>query len=396
MMKKIIYLNFLMLFLLSSCGNTKQIQNYIYSGDYDTAINLSVEKLKKKKGSKSGDAYALLLKEAYDKANQKDLETINKLKANTNPNKWQKIYDTYLNLDNRQEDIKPLLPIYVVKENRQLDFPITDYTSKILDAKDHLVSHLYKKANILLGHHNKKDAREAYDLLDEIDRIDPDYKNTRSLMNQAHQAGMSHALVIVENKTNQVIPRRLSDELLNFSSYGANNFWVDYHNQRISGVNYDHQIKLKFTQILIGPNQSRDKEIVEEKTIQDGYDYLKDGNGNVVKDSLGHPIKRPRYIKVRSNVHLYQQYKETALKAVAEIIDLRTNQRVDNFPLESKFIFDHKFATYRGDKRAIRNEILNFLKEKQVRFPTTEQMIYDASKQIKMQFKDILNQATFL
>ena len=395
-MRKKLLLFFMSIFLLTSCGNVKEIQNLVYSGDYDHAIDLSIEKIKKKKGKKSADQYTVLLKDAYDKAVKRDLNTINKLANDRNPEKWQTIYDTYLQLDSRQEKIKPLLPLSLIKTGQKVNFAMNNYDAKILEAKQYLANHLYKKAKILLASHNKADVRKAYDMLDELDRIDPNYKDVRNLMHQAHQKGMTYALVEVINQTNKIIPKQLHDDLLNFSSYGANNFWVDYHSKPVANMVYDYKINLKFKQINISPDQSREKEIIEEKEVQDGYTYQKDANGNIVKDTLGNPIKIPRMIKVRSKLHMYQEHKEAQLQAEVEIMDNRTNQRVDDFPLQSQFVFEHNYATQHGDTRAIRQEYLQFLKEKQVPFPSNEQMIFDASKEIKMKFKDILNKAQFL
>lgn len=394
-MKKYL-LSFFTFLMLLSCSNVKEIQQQVYSGNYDRAIDMSIEQIAKKKGKKSADPYVALLKESYDKATAADLAEIDKLLKDTNPEKWQRIYDLYLSLDTRQDKIKPLLPLYLMKENKAVNFAFNDYSSKLIDAKNHLVNHLYKKAKILLSSYNKADIREAYDLLDELDRIDPNYKDVRNLMNVAHQKGMTYALVQIVNETDKVIPQKLEDELLNFSSYGASNFWVDYHNKKQPGKNYDYNIYLKFKQINITPDQVREKEILEEKEIQDGYTYQRDAKGNIVRDTLGKPVKIPRMVKVQSRVHLYQQHKEAQLQSVVEIVDNRTGQRVDNFPLQSQFVFEYNYATQRGDKRAIRQEILEFLDKRPVPFPTNEQMIYDAARDIKMKLKDILSGARFL
>ncbi len=394
-MKKISTLGLLAL-LLFSCGNTKQIQQLINTGNYDSAIDLSVEKLIKKKGRKSGDPYILLLKDAYDKATNRDVEKIARAKKDVNPEKWQTIYDTYLEMDSRQNKVKSLLPLLLAKSGKEIKFELKNYDSSILDAKNHFVNHLYKKAKILLNSNDKKQIRQAYDILDELDRIDPNFKDVRNLMSQAHQRGMTYALVEIVNNTNKIIPKKLQNELLNFSSYGASNFWVDYHNKPVQNLRYDYDIKLRFTNIAIGPDQQREKEIVEERDVQDGYTYQKDANGNIVKDTLGKPIKIPRMIHIRSNVHLFQQHKEAGVQAQVDIIDKRTGQKVDNFPLQSKYVFDYNYATYQGDRRAIRKEYQDFLDKHPIPYPTNEQMIYDASQDIKMKFKDILNQASFL
>ncbi len=394
-MKKHLFL-FSVFFLFLSCGNEKQIQENIYKGNYDAAIDMAVQQIIKKKGKKSSDVYMALLKESYDKATVKDNELLKKAELDVNPEKWQVIYDTYLRMDARQNKIKPLLPLKSVKTGKEFHFDLKNYDDEILNAKNHLVAHLYKKASILLRSGDKKNIREAYDVLDEIDRIDPNYKDVRKLMDIAHRKGTTYALVKIENKTDKIIPKKLEQELLNFSSYGASNFWVDYHNKAIPGLKYDYKINLIFTGINISPDQQREKEIIEEKEIQDGYTYQRDANGNIVKDSLGKAIKIPRMIRVRSRLKMHQQYKEAQLQAKVEVIDNNTGRKLDDFPLQSKFVFDYRYATADGDRRAIRREYLDFLDKRPIPFPSNEQMIYDASKEIKMKFKDILNQADFL
>ncbi len=394
-MKKFFFIG-IFSFLVLSCGNTKQIQELVNTGNYDSAIDLSIEKISKKKGKKSADPYILLLKEAYDKAMQRDKEIIVRAQKDTNPEKWQTIYDTYLQMDSRQNKVKALVPLRLTKTGENISFAFENLDTKIIDAKNHLVAHLYKKAKILLNSGNKKDIRRAYDLLDEIDRIDSGYKDVSKLMDMAHQRGMTYAVVEIENKTDRIIPQKLQDEILNFSSYGASNFWVDYHHKKLKGLNYDYLIQLQFTQINISPDQEREKEILEEREIQDGYTYQKDSKGNIVKDSLGKPIKIPKMIKVRSHVFFHQQYKEAAMLGEVKIVDLRTGQQVDNFPLNSKYVFDYKYANYQGDRRAIRKEYQDFLDKKPVPFPSNAQMIYDAAQDIKMQLKNILSKANFL
>ena len=394
-MKKFFFIG-IFSFLVLSCGNTKQIQEFVNTGNYDSAIDLSIEKISKKKGKKSADPYILLLKEAYNKAMQRDKEVIARAQKDVNPEKWQTIYDTYLQMDSRQNKVKALVPLRLTKTGENISFAFENLDTKIIDAKNHLVAHLYKKAKILLNSGNKKDIRRAYDLLDEIDRIDSGYKDVSKLMDMAHQRGMTYAVVEIENKTDRIIPQKLQDEILNFGSYGASNFWVDYHHKKVNGLNYDYLIQLQFTQINISPDQEREKEILEEREIQDGYTYQKDSKGNIVKDSLGKPIKIPKIIKVKSRVFFHQQYKEATMLGEVKIVDLKTGQQVDNFPLNSKYVFDYKYANYQGDRRAIRKEYQDFLDKKPVPFPSNAQMIYDAAKDIKMQLKNILSKANFL
>ena len=123
-MKKITLLFFAV--LLASCG-VKQTQSMLSSGDYDGAINSAIDALRSNKNAKGKQDYIYLLEEAFAKAKQRDLETLNLLAKEKNPANYEKIYNLYSQLKKRQERIKPLLPLQLLKEGRNAIFPMDDY-----------------------------------------------------------------------------------------------------------------------------------------------------------------------------------------------------------------------------------------------------------------------------
>ena len=68
---------------------------------------------------------------------------------------------------------------------------------------------------------------------------------------------------------------------------------------------------------------------------------------------------------------------------------------MNNFPLETEFIFENVFATYTGNKKALTKDDLKIIKNEFVPFPSSEQMVYDAGETIKEQLKRILNDNNF-
>ena len=127
-MKKTI-LFFAYFLLVTSCG-VKQTRQSLTSGDYDAAINTAVEGLRNRKEAKGKQDYIYLLEEAFAKAKERDLQNINYLIKDANPNNTEKIYNTFLQLNNRQELIKPVLPLHLIKENRNAIFPFEDYSDQ--------------------------------------------------------------------------------------------------------------------------------------------------------------------------------------------------------------------------------------------------------------------------
>ncbi|HBK82123.1 MAG TPA: hypothetical protein DDZ41_00755, partial [Flavobacterium sp.] len=67
-------------------------------------------------------------------------------------------------------------------------------------------------------------------------------------------------------------------------TYGLNDKWTVFHNNKQKNINYDFGMLVNFRQINISPEQVREREFIKEKQIKDGTKVLLDKNGNVVKD----------------------------------------------------------------------------------------------------------------
>ena len=120
--------------LIVSCG-VKQTQSMLSNGDYDGAINRALEGLRTNKNSKGNQDYVYLLEEAFAKAKQRDLESLNLLTKENNPSNYERIFNLYSQLHNRQERIKPILPLRLIKEGRNAIFPMDDYSDELISSK---------------------------------------------------------------------------------------------------------------------------------------------------------------------------------------------------------------------------------------------------------------------
>ena len=96
-------------------------------------------------------------------------------------------------------------------------------------------------------------------------------------------------------------------------------------------------------------------------------------------------------VLVKAVVLQSEQFKEVTVNAIVELSNKQTNQVEDRFPLKSNYVFNYLFATVRGDRRALDANYLQTLNPSAVPFPSSEQMIYDAGEDIKLQLKGILN-----
>lgn len=391
-MKKLL-LSLSIIALILSCGGTKSIEKELSSGNYDQAISNALNKLKTNKDKKRKVDYIFLLKDAFNKVVDRDLKTIDFLKKEANSSNYEKIYEMYTALDSRQESIKPILPLYANGKEIKLSF--SNYNKEIIDYKSLASNYIYNNAKKLLNTTNKSDSRKAYDDLDYLQKINPNYKDIIQLMEKAHFKGTDFVIVDMKNQTQQVIPKRLESELLNFNTYGLNNFWTIYHSTKDKSLNYDYAMSVNFRAIAVSPEHVKEREIIKEKQVIDGWKYALDNEGNVIKDSLGNKIKVDKFATVRCEYYESKQLKTSYVRGNVIFKNLRTNQNIDNFPIESEFVFEHIYATSRGDRRALDKGLISFLNNRQVNFPSNEQMIYDTGEDLKTRLKEIITGQRF-
>ena len=374
-----------------SCSSKKRIEKAVNSGNYDTAIYVSIDKLRNNKSKNRKEEYILMLNEAYLKANQRDLANIEYMKMDNNPENHINIYDTYAAISDRQERIRPLLPLYV--DGKKVQFKMKNYSKELIASKDLASSHLYDNAIALLDSksNNKFDYREAYNQFKNIEEINPNFRDVRQLMEVAHQKGVDFVLVEMINDTEKVIPERLETDLLNFSTYGLNDFWTVYHNNLDNKISYNFNMRVNLRQINVSPEQIKERQIIKEKEIVDGKKLLLDERGNQIKDSLGNAIEVDNLKTVRCEFFEFRQFKAVQVVGNVEYYNLETNQLADAFPVNSEFVFEHIYADARGDRRALELDLLPFLNNRAIPFPTEEQMIYDSGENLKLQIKNIMN-----
>ena len=392
-MKKITLL--LSIFVLISACATKQIQSSISSGNYDDAVENAISNLQNNKDKKRKQDYIYLLEEAFAKAKDRDLRAIQAMFKDANPSNLEKIFNTYLLLNSRQEKIRPLLPLNLIKENRNANFPFDDYSEQIVNSKNALSKHLYDNSKALLNTKDKPTIRRAFDDLTYLNQINQGYKDVEKLLTEAKIKGTDYVNVYTKNETNMIIPIRLQNDLLDFSTYGLNDNWTVYHSNKLKDINYDYGLIVNFRQINISPEQIKEKEFVKERQVKDGTKPLLDAQNNPVKDQAGNPIRVDNMKNVRVSIYEFRQFKTVQVIAKVDYINFRTNQLIETFPLASDYTFENIYATYKGDRRAADDNYFNYFDQRAVAFPSNEQMVYDSGENLKLKLKAIITQNKF-
>ena len=380
--------------ILESCG-VKQTQNLLHSGNYDQAISNSISGLRSNKDKKGNQDYIYLMEEAFAKAKERDLNSLNLLENDRNPANFEKIYTTYLQLNDRQERVKPLLPLKLLKEGRNAIFPFENYNSQIVSSKNNLSNYLYDNAKSLLSSKDKMNFRKAYYNLTYLNQINPNYKNIFDLLDEAKFKGNDYVSVETKNETSMIIPIRLQNDLLDFNTYGLDNKWTIYHGNKQKGVNYDYKILLRFREILISPEQIKEKEFIKERQIKDGQKKLLDDKGKEVIDTTGKPVMVDNLRNVTIRINETRQFKSSQITVKVDYIEFKKNQLIQSFPLTNEYVFENIYSNFNGDKRASDDNYYSYFDKKVVPFPTNEQMIYNTGENLKNKLKDLLNRNSF-
>lgn len=381
--------------LFIGCSSTKRNERLLSQGDYEKAIDLAVKKLQRDKTSGKNDDRILILEDAFIKAQSDDLRRISALQKQPTSSAAKEIFYTYKNMQYIQDQIRPLLPLYIKSARRNAQFKLKNYGTEITKAKQNLLVYLYDEAAVYTQRQTVKDYRTAYNVYCEIDELQFNYKDVAQLKEDARYYGTNFVFVTVNNRSGQLIPIRLERELLDFNTYGLDEFWTVYHANRENNTDYNYGISLNFQEIAISPERLNEKTERRSKRVKDGWEYALDRNGNVRKDSLGNDIKIDKYSTVNATITYTEQTKSAFVGGEVVYRDLVARRDLNNYPLSTEFVFENTFARFRGDNRALTTEDRRFLNSRFIPFPANEQMVYDAGEEIKIRFKQILNNNSF-
>ncbi len=373
-MKKYLYI-LLAIILLWSCSGPKK---YLKRGQYDMATRKAVQKIRK---NPTKVKYIDVLVEAYPKANTIDLDKIKFLRKEGRPDVWDEIFTRYSMLKNRQDMVKTVYPLQ--HPYKTINFKFIDYDNEVIEAKKRAAEYFYVHGKKLLNENNKFKARDAFYEFNKVKQYYNDYRDVDDLIIKARQQGMSHALVKVQNKSHIKLPTNFKTELIKHDYSRINTKWVEYDYMQRNGISYDYYIVLNVKRIDISPEGVKEEHITESKEVDDGFEYVLDNNGNVMKDSLGNDIKIPKTKTITCLVVKTFLHKAAHIDASVDYIDNTSNKIIKSIPVAADNFFDHAFAVANGDFAALSEESKKMVGIKPLPFPTDFDMIYAAGDILK-------------
>ncbi|MFO7671907.1 MAG: hypothetical protein R6W31_19780 [Bacteroidales bacterium] len=375
-MKKIFTI-LLTVILLSGCGSTtKKLQQ----GNYDAVIDKTVKKL-----IKSPDAdEAAEMDRAYRLANERDLERIRYLVAENNPDNYDEVFNRYNMLKERQRKVRTVTPLEI--DGKLYSYDYIDYNQEMIAAKSKAADFFYQNGKGLLENAlQKQDYRDAYyQLTKAAEYSGGQFPDIDALIYQARQKGISRVIVEVANQNAIQLPPQVAEDLISFDVKGLSSDWVEYHFKHLdANAVYDYQVLVKLLTIMVSPDGVKDTDQIFTKKIADGFEYVLDSKGNVMKDTAGNDIKLEKFKEINCTLIETQQFKSVEIKGEVEITNLNPIRLIQKEPFGAANAFEHSSARAVGDVGALTEEAFQKTQQEKIPFPSDVEMVMLCTETIK-------------
>lgn len=376
-MKRTFAIVFVSALLMAGCGSSKK---QLESGNYDAAINKAVTEIRKNsKSSKDIET----LERAMDIAIEQDNERIRYLKMEGRANAWDEIYLIYKKMSDRQSMVRTVTPIEY--EGRTIQWPYVDYMQEMVEAKKKAADFYYAHGTELMENGTKDSYRQAYnEFVRATEYVGDGYEGIDQMMQEARYLGISRVYVTVKNFSSVNFPDEFEAELLALDLPRLNSEWVEYYTSiPQNDTQFDYLVNVNVRTVGVSPDRQFQRDTLVKRTVEDGFDYVKDERGNVRKDSLGNDIKVKKYKELQCALIRTFQIKECIIEGDVEMLSLYPEKTIKKEPIGATSNFDHISARAIGDENALSDDQKRMLKSEVVEFPTDLDMVIMCTENLK-------------
>ena len=376
-MKRTFAIVFVSALLMAGCGSAKK---QLESGNYDAAINKAVTEIRKNpKSSKDIET----LERAMDIAIDQDNERIRYLKMEGRANAWDEIYLIYKKMSDRQSMVRTVTPIEY--EGRTIQWPYVDYMQEMVEAKKKAADFYYAHGKELMENGTKDSYRQAYnEFVRATEYVGDGYEGVDQMMQEARYLGISRVYVTVKNFSSVNFPDEFEAELLALDLPRLNSEWVEYYTSiPQNDTQFDYLVNVNVRTVGVSPDRQFQRDTLVKRTVEDGFDYVKDERGNVMKDSLGNDIKVKKYKELQCALIRTFQVKECIIEGDVEMLSLYPEKTIKKEPIGATSNFDHISARAIGDENALSDDQKRMLKSEVVEFPTDLDMVIMCTENLK-------------
>lgn len=362
--------------LLAGCGSSKK---QLEIGNYDAAINKAVIELRKNpKSSKDIET----LERAMDIALEQDNERIRLLKIEGRTNAWDELYLIYKKMSDRQTAVRTVTPIQY--EGRTIEWPYVDYMQEMVVAKKNAADFYYTHGQELMKNGTRESYRQAYYEFVRAQEYVGDYEGIDQMLQESRHLGISRVYVTLKNYSPTKFPETFEKELLALDLPRLNSEWVEYHTSiPDSDTQFDYLVNINLKNVAVSPDRQFQRDSLVKATVEDGFEYIKDARGNVLKDSLGNDVKVKKYKDLQCALIQTFQVKECVIDGDVEMLSLYPEKTIKKEPIGATSNFEHVSARAIGDVNALSADQKRMLQSQIVEFPTDLDMVIMCTENLK-------------
>lgn len=382
-MKRTFGILFVTALLLSGCGSSKK---QLEIGNYDAAINKAVAELRKNSKSEKDIE---TLERAMNIALDQDNERVRFLKIEGRPNAWDEIYIIYKKMSDRQTAVRTVTPIEY--EGRTIQWPYVDYMQEMVIAKKKAADFYFAHGKELMNNGTKDSYRQAYAEFARAREYVGDYEGIDQMMQESRYLGISRAFVTVKNYSATKFPDSFEKELVALDLPRMNSEWVEYYTTMPeTDTQIDYLVNINLRTVAVSPDKQFQRDSLVRTTVEDGFDYVKDARGNVLRDSLGNDVKVKKYKDLQCALIQTYQVKECVISGDVEMLALYPEKTIKKEPIGATSDFEHVSARAIGDVNALSPAQKQMLQSQIVPFPMDMDMIIMCTENLKQAIRGFM------
>lgn len=333
-----------------------------------------------------------LQEDLYKQAQERDLNEIKRLKQRNDPAYSTNLYRLYSRIDNRQQATQNK-PVLISDDGYRPKFKFEEVGGKLTQAKNSSFNFELDQAIDLINEArkgSKYSARKAVKKLNSIKKYKLQTGRILELISEANYLGTTRVLVKLENRSFSLIPREVEDAIMQMHTRDIKKPWTEFYTRREGRKDFDYISLVTIDELDVSSAREDVHHYTDEKEVSDGWQYVFDRNGNVLKDSLGNDIKIEKFKKIKANVHEVVRYKEAFVRGKVTFRKPNGARVFSTEPVNVSAVFKNSFARYDGNENALSKESKNKLNQMELAFPSDHALIMDAVTELKIELRRIL------
>ncbi|MCH8495198.1 MAG: hypothetical protein LAT57_06135 [Balneolales bacterium] len=346
--------------LLSACNTPKKALN---RGEYERAVRMSVDKLRSSPGNRS--AREVLVK-AWPLAIDLHENRIAMYENSNERFRFEQVVESYEQLNSLTERVQRCPACLDLVDVRGF------YIDELNESKEKAAEVRYEAGIASLDPNNRERSREAYEHFMVVERMMPDYRDTRERMNEALSYATLHVIVNVPplqqrslSVSHEFFHHKVVEYLQNhrrMSEYVQ--FYYPDEAQAEGITQPDQQVYLTFDEFMVGQTrmESSTETVSSTDSVKVGEVTLENGDKMDVYNIVQARLTKHRKTVVSNGI------------MDMRIQDAWSGRVILQEKIPGEFVWVSEWANFNGDERALNEDQLRLTKFREAPTPPNQDL----------------------